>query len=803
MSIFIENYYSIIALTNAVLEIDVSDLFTFTSAGLDSEAFRILCFTGIEDISGCYGFDLKLLALKEFDIRALYKTDAMFTVSRQDGTTTCYHGRVASVEVERVMSGEYFKCSVRLVPHLWFYTLRKSSKVYVGKTISQIIDIELKENGGDASGCFITQFDQLPQTPFPLVIKYHETPLDFISRLLQRECLYYYFLTEERTDVLKFSSDSKLSSNETISARPIAELAFSALGVEDERILSKSVNMTQVGRAEPVTLYAYDGNPDSVETLHGVGRTVVEQKMLDPLRDVSNIRQGQDSRKPLRYTMATSLRGVRVGIVHEGLRALSLRHEGDQSSSVLEALGLATDPTQQDFYRNEGIWIPEGDAYIPEWTLETPRIANATLTGFTTRINDNGTYDVRCHSIDAGTDLPNVRMMFPFAGQQGEASGLHFPLVDGTEVLLEFLEGDPDRPVILGSLYNASVNTPVTALNRQSHILETPQGQKFYLIDGENKLHLEGQNRIETLSQSELLEVDSTQAHIRGHSTNLVSFHADGRTQMSLDGTGDKVNLQAGDSVKMDMDHGGALVNIAAQATSSNIDGPKDSVSLNTGAGANVGVSGSANTIRLNTQGGATLNMFGGPGIAHMKTGGGQEARLSNAADRGIMKTSGGAQVELKGTKTTVTDGAGQSIEMVDGGNANIKLQNAVITLANAQITADNVNVQNKVTVMVNQSDSATVNTACKTATNMAPVTCSNLCPKFAIKPIEVDLSFYAAGWGPADISTSVGKIEIDVWKNRAAGVSIVLGAHYRRQTFDHTERHVASKNIFMFKNTV
>lgn len=687
----------------------MSDIFSFASSGLDPDIFRVLRFSGTEAVSECYGFTLELLALNQFDIQALYDTDASFTVSRQDGSSTTYRGRVASVAVEQVMSAGYFKCRASLVPHLWFYTLRKSSKAYVGKTIEDIINAELKENGEGVSGGFIPQFDQLPLTKFPLVIKYHETPLEFISRLLQRECLYYYFLAEEGMDTLKFSSDSKLYSNEVLTAKVINELAFSALGVDDERILSKSAHMAQAKRSEPVNLYAFDGNPNSVETLHGIGRTAIEKNMLAPLRDISNIRRTQDSRSSLRYTMATSVRGARVGIVHDGLRALSLRHDGDQSSAVLESLGLPTESNQQDFYRNQGIWMPEGEAYIPEWILEAPRIANATLTGFTTKINADGTYDVRCHSIDTETDLPNVRMMFPFAGQKGNASGLHLPLVDGTEVLLEFLEGDPDRPVILGSLYNTSVNSPVTVINKHSHILETPQGQKVHLIDGgQNMVHIEGQSRVEAISQQEMVEIDSGLIggpYVKAHSTKLIELHADNTTQLVLDGAGDTVNLQAGDAVAMDMDLRGLEVDIKAQETSATINGKTDDITLETAAETKAVIAGSSNEISLLTQPGAKTVVSGkannilsstnageatieiaGDGTINIITKGGPQIVLSKGGNSAIIFTNSGGQVTIDDKDIRIKDGKGQHIHM-EGGNTDMKFKDMTINTETYKIT--------------------------------------------------------------------------------------------------------------------
>ena len=670
----------------------MADIFRFESAGLGPGAFRVLRFTGTEAVSECYSFELELLSLKEFDIQSLYDSDATFTISRQDGTSTTYRGRVASIGVERMMSGGYFKCRARLVPHLWFYTLRKSCKAYVGKTITDIINAELKENGEGASSGFMPVFDQLPQTVFPLVVKYHETPLEFISRLLQRECLYYYFMAEKGMDMLKFSSDAKLASNETLTAKVINNLTFSSLGVQDERILFKSAHMEQAMRAEPMNLYTYDGNPDSVETLHGIGRTTIEKGMLGPLRGISNLRQSQDNRPAVRYNMATSVRGVRVGIVHDGLRALSLQHDGDQSAAVLESLGLPTDSGQKDFYRNQGLWMPQSDSYIPEWKLNAPLIANATLTGFTTRINTNGTYDVKCHSIDPVTPLPNVRMVFPFAGKKGQASGMHLPLVDGTEVIVEFLEGDPDRPVIMGSLYNTSVDSPVTAINKTDHIIYTPQDNIIRMHDGDvTKITINSPNRVEAISQSEYLVVDSDGKFIEGKSGDHIGFTTgeSGDTALLLDGASKHVHLQASGNAYADFFNKDSSIILGTSKSEISINAnDTDTIYLKTEAGVEGTFAGSINQIYLKTDSGPSILIGGNTDSIWIETNTGSKIKIAGPEDKIDIETSAGASAIIDGSTDTVelktlansrlTMKAGK-ITMTDGSGQFLKLNEAEV----------------------------------------------------------------------------------------------------------------------------
>jgi len=95
-------------------------------------------------------------------------------------------------------------------------------------------------------------------------------------------------------------------------------------------------------------------------------------------------------------------------------------------------------------------------------------------------VDASGCYRVRFHfdadSGDAEHPSCPVRMAQPYAGGR---EGFHFPLRLGTEVLVAFVGGDPDRPVIVGALPNAITPSVVTGTNAATQRFVSPFGALF------------------------------------------------------------------------------------------------------------------------------------------------------------------------------------------------------------------------------------------------------------------------------------------------------------------------------------
>src|SRR3546814_915914 len=102
-----------------------------------------------------------------------------------------------------------------------------------------------------------------------------------------------------------------------------------------------------------------------------------------------------------------------------------------------------------------------------------------------------------------------LRMATPYAGgsaTQGlNNAGMHFPLREGTEVLITFLNGNPDRPVIMAALPNVEAPSVVSATNPGDHIIQTPGGNTLAMRDAAQSSSSSGRSEEHTSELQSLM----------------------------------------------------------------------------------------------------------------------------------------------------------------------------------------------------------------------------------------------------------------------------------------------------------
>jgi type VI secretion system secreted protein VgrG len=491
----------------------MQDVFTIGSPALP-KGTRVVGFRGSEGISRLYAFEIHVeLAPGEgdsFELSAAVGAKGTLTLDRQDGRPPfAYHGifsEAALVHHER--DGRAFLRAV-LVPRLWRLTQTLHSRIFTQQAIPDILKKTLDDGGLTSADYRLQLTGQYP--PEEHVCQYRESCFDFLSRWMEREGIYYFFEQGDDGETLVLA-DNK-SAHEALPPAPVR--FFPLLGhdvsageclhafVCRQRALPASVSFKDYDHTKP----ALDVSGSAPVSPTGLGAINVHgARFFTPEagKRLAQLRAEEMRAREQVFTGSGTAFFLRAGYtfdLYDHPRAAfdakylvtEVEHFGNQSARTAEMLrltglaGLAED----EVYRVEVTAIPATVQFRAEQRAPWPRIygtehgvVDGEADSEYAQLDDHGRYLVRFAFDESG--LPDgkastrVRMMQPHGGG---VEGWHFPLRKETEVLLTFLGGDPDRPVIAGVVPNAEKPSPVTKANQTRNVIQTGGRNRMEIED--------------------------------------------------------------------------------------------------------------------------------------------------------------------------------------------------------------------------------------------------------------------------------------------------------------------------------
>ncbi|GAB6060160.1 type VI secretion system Vgr family protein [Desulfonatronum parangueonense] len=495
----------------------IENAFTFESMALPKETFTVVRFTGEEGLSTLYRFEILLVSEKEdLDLTAVLQNPVTFTIKGRfsGGEDLPFHGILSGFE-QMHQADTYFFYRAELRPKLWWLTLTHHNQVFLDKKVDQFLGDVLKD-GGLAPGLdFAFQFQGRYQ-PWEYVCQYGESHFHFVSRWMEREGAYYWFEQGEQSEKMIASdtliAHAPLPGHETFLYSPPSGLDAAGAGKVIKRftlkqsplprnVLLKDYNymkpsldlegkaaVQDKGRGE-IFLYGENfASKSEGDRLAGVRAEEYRcrEKVFHGLSAIPAIRPGY---------LFTLNRHFREEFNQEYL-TIAVRHEGSQERYLLSGLSIR-DLEDRDalFYRNTFECIPSSTQFRPRRGTPKSRIAgtisakvDAAGSGKYAELDDYGRYKVilpfDLSGRGGGKASCWLRMATPYAG---EGHGMHFPLHKGTEVLLTFIDGDPDRPVIQSAVPNFETPSVVTSTGQTSSRIESGSGHKVVLQDQEGK----------------------------------------------------------------------------------------------------------------------------------------------------------------------------------------------------------------------------------------------------------------------------------------------------------------------------
>jgi type VI secretion system secreted protein VgrG len=484
------------------------DVFTVSSTALPSET-RVAGFRGVEGISRPYEFELYLLMGEEgldFDLAGAVGARATLSMDRGDGRPPfVFHGILSTFALlHELDGGSLFRAT--LVPALWRLTQTRHSRVFTDQSVPDIIK-QVLEDGGLSSDEYAFALSR-SYPPEAHVCQYQESHLDFVSRWMEREGIYYYFEQGEGAEKLILTDDKSfqgalrpdpvrffplaghdVTSGEAIHALTCKHRALPAsVRLADHDYLkptldvSGSAAVSSAGLGEISVHGARFFSPDDGARLAGLraGALLAQQVVF----------HGSGTARYLRPGYLFALSGHPRAGFDASYLVTELEHHANQAASTAELRKL-TGLDGDDVYRIAFTAIPEAVQFRAEGRTPWPRIygfEGGTICGPKeseyAQIDEHGRYNVKFKfdesALGGGKASTWVRMLQPHGGS---TEGFHFPLRKGTEVLFTFLGGDPDRPVIAGVVPNLHTPSPVTKQNHTTNVIHTGGGNHFELED--------------------------------------------------------------------------------------------------------------------------------------------------------------------------------------------------------------------------------------------------------------------------------------------------------------------------------
>lgn len=495
-------------------------LFSFVLDQSDAPTFKVLRFEGFEAISQPFRFDITLVSDDaDVDFDKVLNALGTFTLwSRDHSRNTPYHGMIAEFEqLGRV--DEYVFYRAVLVPRMWRMGLNIINDVYLDEqTAPQVIASILQRNGLRGP-----DFRQVLKDPGvyrqrSFICQYQESDLAFISRWMEREGMYYFFdhSNEAAGDVLVMTDYKEGQPSDAIELRYTPpenvqtdrqdscvtsftwrkkHISANVL-VQDFNYRKASMgdnlkgNHKVAGGSRGDVMY-YGGNLRNEDEAGRLARVRSEE-----LACAGSVFQGEAPAMGVRSGYFLKVENHYRDQLNDTYLVTEVHHQGSQTGVVLAG---------QNTSYNEG---EQGSLYECRFSAllgsqqfraacRTPRplvtgVLNAVIDsegdGKMAELNEYGQYKVQLlydyseKSQNKGSSW--LRMATPYAGND---HGMHFPLLKGAEVLIGFIEGDPDQPVIVGAVPNSEHQSIIRDYNAACNAVKSASGNVMNLVDRAGK----------------------------------------------------------------------------------------------------------------------------------------------------------------------------------------------------------------------------------------------------------------------------------------------------------------------------
>jgi len=459
---------------------------------LGEDALLLISFSGTEQLGRLFEYKLEL-ASKDYQIEPgkIIGKNVSIRLNLDDKDVRYFNGFVSHF-TQLTSSGQLARYRATVVPWFWFLTRMADCRIFQEKTVPEIIEEIFRERG-------FTNFENSLNAEYrtwEYCVQYRETDFNFISRLMEQEGIYYYFKHENGKHSLVMAdslsahkpykpdkSDKPDSKFEKLIYHP------SDTGPTTEECISDWFVETHLQPGLYVVNDFYFQNPQepllakakAIDS-NKQGNSDEKFKIYDYPGDYTTANDGTEYAKKrieelqAQYQVAiasSDSRGICTGYLFELsnhpiadqnqkhlITSANFTIQGDDIFSASAAGSECTFSCSftaiksSKAFRSQRI-TPKPTISGPQTAFVVGKAADEIFTDEFGRVKVKFHWD-RYSKADENSSCW-IRVAQVWAGRNWGA--MYIPRI-GQEVIVEFLEGDPDRPIITGRVYNAKAMPP-------------------------------------------------------------------------------------------------------------------------------------------------------------------------------------------------------------------------------------------------------------------------------------------------------------------------------------------------------
>lgn len=461
---------------------------------LGPNVFTLAGLSGREEISRLFSFQLDLLSENDNDapLDRLVGQPTTIELALPGGGSRFFNG-IASRVSQGARGARFTSYRAEIVPRFWLLTRTQQSRSFANRTVPEIVRQVLGDRS-DVEMRLVANYQ-----PRDYCVQYRESDFAFVSRLMEEEGIFYFFkhsqgghtlvladtpaghpdvpgprvaafdgtgsgrnpaqavFTWEKTQELRAGKVTLRDYNFQLPGDPLEGRAT----IRESVRVGQVTHMLRVGGNDGLEMYDFPGR--YAQRFDGIGPGGGEQpgelqKIFEAARQTAAIRMDEEALQSLTIEGASNCRQFT-----SGHRFALEQHSSANGAYVLtrvEHTVRVHDPQAGERgmqYENRFTCIPEALPYRPPRLTPRPMIAGtqtAVVVGppgeeiFTDKY---GRVKVQFHWDRDGDSSCWIRVAQPLSGTN---RGVFWLPEVNDEVIVAFEHGDPDRPYVLGAVFN-------------------------------------------------------------------------------------------------------------------------------------------------------------------------------------------------------------------------------------------------------------------------------------------------------------------------------------------------------------